>query len=92
MEPVDYQRFEGPATLDVIQWVTRINQEIFAFGETVEHLTHFFENSQRPMVLLALQGGEPVGFKVGFAADRQAFESWRGGCWSGPGGKGSPPN
>ena len=79
MSCIEYRCFEGQPDAEVIDWIANINQELFSFGETAEHLSAFFQNHQRILICMAFQEGRPVGFKVGFEDAPLSFESWRGG-------------
>jgi len=49
-------------------------------GQGRTHATHMQHLAgRRHLVLVAEQGGELVGFKVGYALDRRRFYSWVGG-------------
>ncbi|MBN92733.1 MAG: GNAT family N-acetyltransferase [Deltaproteobacteria bacterium] len=79
MSSIEYRCFEGQPDAELMDWLAHINQELFAFGETAEHLATFFQSHQRILICMAFQGGLPVGFKVGVEDAPRSFESWRGG-------------
>jgi ribosomal protein S18 acetylase RimI-like enzyme len=79
MTSIEYQYFEGQPSEEVMGWISRMNQEIFALNETVEGLTRFFQDKPKVFVCIALQGETPIGFKVGYEESPGSFESWRSG-------------
>ncbi len=79
MAGIEYRCFAGQPGAEVLDWLTDINQELFAFGETAEHLSALFRNHQKVLICMAFESGRPVGFKVGFEDAPRSFESWRGG-------------
>ena len=79
MTAIKYQCHEGIPSGQILQWLRDINQQIFQFNETSEHLTSCFQNKQKIVIHLAFQQTQPVGFKAGFETEPWCFESWRGG-------------
>ena len=79
MSQIEYKCIEGHPDPDVIEWITRINQEIFALDESLETMTKFFEAHRNVLICAAFKDGHPVGFKIGFEENPICFESWRGG-------------
>ena len=70
---------EGAPSRAVLEQLTQVNQTIFGFNETVDHLRDCFSGRRSVLVLLVLRDEEPVAFKAGFSDEPGVFESWRGG-------------
>ena len=69
----------GPLSDAVLAELATVNQALFGFGETAEHLGQFLGQQRRVHLVLVRHGGEPVAFKVGFQSEPGTFSSWRGG-------------
>ena len=79
MSRISYRAFEGQPETQVIDWIAEINQELFGFNETSEHLSTFFQSQTRVFICLAFDEERVVGFKIGVEDAPRSFESWRGG-------------
>ena len=79
MAPIEYRCLPGQPTAEVLAAVAEINHEIFGFNETAAILAGLFGQKGKLLVCLAEQGGQTVGYKIGFEGDPGTFESWRGG-------------
>ena len=79
MADFTYKKYEGFPSEAVLEQLTIINQEIFDFGETSEHLSMALRERQKILICLAFHESRIIGFKVGFQERPQYFESWRGG-------------
>lgn len=79
MHEFTYKIYEGFPSEEALKLLAAINQEIFGFGETAEHLSSLFKNRQKILICFAFDAEHVIGFKVGFQEKSQYFESWRGG-------------
>ena len=79
MDKFTYKIYEGFPSEEVLKLLAAINQEIFGFGETAEHLSSLFKKRQKILICFAFDAEHVIGFKVGFQEKPQYFESWRGG-------------
>lgn len=67
-----------PGTLEeVVQVVEQITE--FARKETTDSLALRLDNKQGVLVLVALEGEQLLGFKIGYQIDQQTYYSWFGG-------------
>ena len=79
MRTLTYKIYEGFPSEEILEQLATINQEIFSFGETSEHLSMALRERQKILICFALHDTSIVGFKVGFQERPSYFESWRGG-------------
>ena len=73
---IEAQMPPGERDLDTL---VSLNDRLFGFGETREHLQAFIRQHTQVLLLFAIRGEQTVGFKLGYPLDPQTFESWRGG-------------
>ena len=64
---------------EMVVLLAQINQEIFSFNETAEHLLHLFHTKEKIWIVLVTHQHVPIAFKIGFVNQGSSFESWRGG-------------
>ena len=79
MQQFTYKIHEGFPSEETLKLLATINQEIFGFGETAEHLSMAFKERQKILICFAFDAEHVIGFKVGFQEKPHYFESWRGG-------------
>ena len=79
MTAVTYKTYEGFPSEEILEQLTTINQEIFLFGETAEHLAAALRERENILICYAFYDTSVIGFKVGFQERSRYFESWRGG-------------
>ena len=79
LSEIEYQLFEGFPNKEVLARLTRINQEVFNFSETEEHLSSVLRGRGKTLIILAFKEGQVIGFKLGFEESPTTFDSWRGG-------------
>jgi len=79
MTKIEYKNIEGFPSDEVLTKLAALNQEIFSFGETAEHLSQALKERHKLLLCLALHEDQLVGFKLGFQERSYYFESWRGG-------------
>ena len=79
MKNIEFKIYEDFPSNDVLSWTATLNQEIFQFGETEQHLSEFLQNRTKILICLAFHDGQPIGYKIGFQERTYYFESWRGG-------------
>ena len=71
--------YEGLPAPAVLEHFVALNEALFGFGETAEHLGWLMEQERQVLLLLASIEGRLVGYKMGFRCEPGTFESWRGG-------------
>ncbi len=69
----------GPLSEAALAELAAVNEAIFGFGETAEHLGQFLGQQRRVHLLLVRLGDAPMAFKLGFQHEPGTFSSWRGG-------------
>ena len=78
MNSIDYRSYEGFPNDQVLAWIVEISKEVFGQGDA-EELRDALRGRERLYTCIALQQGQPIGFKLGFMERPRYFESWRGG-------------
>ncbi|MAY81990.1 MAG: GNAT family N-acetyltransferase [Deltaproteobacteria bacterium] len=79
MPEVEYRTIEGVPNKEVLSLVLKVSDDAFSNkGDITEYQRHL-AGKRNILTCLALNNGEPVGFKIGYEDRQHYFESWRGG-------------
>lgn len=74
---MEYRMYEGFPPYDILESVMHLYETIFQTSS--ENIRSKMQKVDRLLVLVALDNGKVVGFKVGYEQDANEFYSWIGG-------------
>ena len=79
MSGIEYRVYEGMPDDAVLGWIVTMSVELFSFGGDVTELKSSLLGKEQIHTVVALDTGQPVGFKIGYKQRPHYFESWMGG-------------